>query len=306
MQIGPKTRRWGPDQRLEFIEFRLFWEGGVNRSDLIEQFGVSVPQASNDLAAYRKLAPGNIDYDLSNKCYVPSPLFQPRILKPNPDRLLAQVKAIADGILERSDTWLSRVPTADALPIPSRRTAPSVLQALLRAVDQGLSVEIEYQSTSPDNPDPLWRWISPHAFGFDGFRWHVRAFCHREKRFKDFILGRCLAAGDVGAAEAHGEEDWQWQNFFKVILQPNPQLTDGQRRAVAIDYGMTNDNVIVLVRFALLYYFNKRLRLDVAERFDMPRERPVIVANKGEFDEALKKADAPISTVERTVDRDAL
>ncbi|AOZ71231.1 hypothetical protein LPB142_17345 (plasmid) [Rhodobacter xanthinilyticus] len=34
--------RWGVEQRLEFIEFRLFWEGHVNRSDLMDQFGVSV------------------------------------------------------------------------------------------------------------------------------------------------------------------------------------------------------------------------------------------------------------------------
>ena len=38
--------KWGVERRLEFIEFRLFWEGGVNRADLIEMFGVSVPQAS--------------------------------------------------------------------------------------------------------------------------------------------------------------------------------------------------------------------------------------------------------------------
>ena len=41
--------RWGVEQRLEFIEFRLFWEGGINRGDIIEIFGVSVPQASKDL-----------------------------------------------------------------------------------------------------------------------------------------------------------------------------------------------------------------------------------------------------------------
>jgi hypothetical protein len=34
--------RWGVEQRLEFIEFRLFWEGHVNRSDVMTQFGLSV------------------------------------------------------------------------------------------------------------------------------------------------------------------------------------------------------------------------------------------------------------------------
>jgi hypothetical protein len=41
--------RWGVEQRLEFIEFRLFWEGHVNRSDLMEQFRISVNKASRKL-----------------------------------------------------------------------------------------------------------------------------------------------------------------------------------------------------------------------------------------------------------------
>ena len=299
MKSAPRVRRWGPDQRLEFIEFRLFWEGAVNRSDLIQRFGVSVPQASNDLAAYRQLAPANIDYDVSGKRYVPSPRFRPKLLKPNPERYLAQVKAMSDGIIDISDTWLSTSPTADVMPIPNRRIDPTVLREMLRAVRKNDRIRIEYQSTSPENPDALWRWISPHAFGFDGLRWHARAFCHRDERFKDFILGRCLAAGDLKAGGVPGKDDWQWQTFFKVVLQPNPQLAPGQRRAVALDYEMTDGRVVVPVRYALLYYFNKRLRLDVAERVDQVRERPILVANKREFDKALKKADAPLSTEER-------
>ena len=293
-----KLRR-GPEQRLEFIEFRLFWEGAVNRSDLIEQFGVSVPQASNDLTAYRQLAPENVTYDLSGKRYVPSATFRPKFLKPNPDRYLAQLRAMADGILDVADTWLASSPDTGVLPIPNRRTDPAVLRAVLAAIREKGSVYIEYQSTSPENPDPIWRWISPHAFGFDGLRWHARAFCHRDRRFKDFILGRCLAVREQGPAAAAGADDWQWQTFFEVVLQPNPDLADGQRRAVAFDYNMTEDKVAVSVRFALLYYFNKRLRLDVAARVGKPRERPIVVANQREFEAALQKADAPLSTSER-------
>jgi WYL domain len=260
---------------------------------------VSVPQASNDLTAYRQTAPENVTYDLSAKRYVPTPRFRPKFLKLNPDRYLAQLKALSDGILVTADTWFASQPDTGVLPIPSRRTDPCVLQAVLTAVRRKGGVRIEYQSTSPENPDPIWRWISPHAFGFDGLRWHVRAFCHRDNRFKDFILGRCLAAGEQGPSAAAAKEDWQWQTFFQVVLKPNPDLTGGQRRAVALDYNMTDEKIAVRVRFALLYYFYKRLRLDVAEHFDKPRERPVVVANRKEFDAALRKADVPLSTSER-------
>jgi hypothetical protein len=40
----------------------------------------------------------------------------------------------------------------------------------------------------------------------------------------------------------------------------------------------------------MLYYFSKRLRLDVADRFDDPREAPVILQNRDEFDIALEQA----------------
>ena len=43
--------RWGVEKRLEFIEFRLYWEACINRADITDQFGVSVPQASKDLYA---------------------------------------------------------------------------------------------------------------------------------------------------------------------------------------------------------------------------------------------------------------
>ena len=52
MDSDKSELRWGVAQRLEFIEFRLSWEGHVNRSDLMEQFGLSVNQAFADLNRY--------------------------------------------------------------------------------------------------------------------------------------------------------------------------------------------------------------------------------------------------------------
>jgi predicted DNA-binding transcriptional regulator YafY len=285
-----KRFRWGPEQRLEFIEFLLYWEGGLNRSDLIDRFSVSVPQASKDLATYRELAPENLEYDLSRKRYVSTSRFRPMFLKPNPDRYLAQLKAISDGILQLRDTWIAATPPTGVVPVPTRRIDAEVLRGLLRAIRDQSAVHVEYQSMSPEHPDPLWRWITPHAFGFDGLRWHVRAYCHRQNRFLDFVLGRLLAAAECGPAGAQPQGDLLWQEIFDVVLEPNPELTDGQRSGVARDYGMTDGKLVVPVRYALLYYFNKRLRFDVGEALDGPHERPVIIANRQDFDEALRKA----------------
>ncbi len=106
--------KWGVERRLEFIEFRLFWEGGVNRSDLIDTFGVSVPQASKDLTHYQERAPQNAVYDKSARRYVAGPEFQPVFLDPDPDAYLMRLRSMAKvsptrgrtGSLPRL-TWIS-------------------------------------------------------------------------------------------------------------------------------------------------------------------------------------------------------
>lgn len=146
MDDGAGRLRWGTEQRLEFIEFRLFWEGGVNRSDITEFFGVSVPQASKDLAQYRELAPANMRYDTTEKRYTAASKFRPRFLQPDPDQYLNQLWTIADRIVPAKETWLEPAPPADAMPIPHRRVDADVLRRLLAAIRRSRSIEILYQS----------------------------------------------------------------------------------------------------------------------------------------------------------------
>lgn len=282
--------RWGVEKRMEFIEFRLFWEGGINRSDIVEQFGVSAPQASNDLSLYKETAPSNIIYDLSEKRYLAADKFKPLFLKPDPDRYLSQLKLIADHLLPTEETWLSIIPSIDAVPIPHRCVDVKILKPLMNAIRNCRSIEVNYQSMNARRPDPLWRWITPHAFSNDGLRWHLRAFCHLENKFKDFILSRFLGTGSDGEPMAKAEQDKSWQEFIDVVLIPNPAFSKSQREVIAVDYGMKNGQLNVPVRKAILYYFKKRLRLDVAEALDEPKEAPIVIKNRDEFEAMLKEA----------------
>lgn len=279
--------RWGIERRLEFIEFRLFWEGGVNRSDLVEEFGVSVPQASKDLALYQEHAPQNIEYDKSLKRYFASSSFRPAFIKLDADaylnRLTAPPATATGGEPER---FLH----TEKLPIPQRKIRPEVLRAVLACVRASSSIEILYQSMSAKRPEPLWRRVSPHAFGSDGLRWHVRAFCHTDNKFKDFILSRCLEARSPETGGAPPANDVFWESMFPVRLKPNPRLGSAQQSIIVEDFGMKDGEAVVPVRQALLYYFSKRLRLDIAEQVDDPREAPVVVKNRADFDVALAEA----------------
>jgi len=284
--------RWGAEQRLEFIEFRAFWEGGVNRSDLMDRFGVSTPQASNDLSQYRELAPDNLAYDSSAKRYVATEAFKPVFLSPNPDRYLSQLRARADGVLRPEETWLGSAPVAEAMPVPARRVDPDLFRQLLAVMREGRSVEVLYQSMSPERPDSLWRRITPHALATDGLRWHVRGFCHLDGNYKDFILSRWRELRQVGEAGSPAAADKDWQETFAVVLEPNPELSKTQREAVAWEYDMPKGSAALAVRKAMLYYLKKRLRLDVAG--DRPAETPVVVANRDAFEAALASAKGEV------------
>lgn len=285
-----KDLKWGVERRLEFIEFSLYWEGGVNRADIVEQFGVSVPQASKDLSLYQDKAADNIYYDRSQKRYLTSEKFDPKFIVLDATAYLRQLNSATCQSNGMKADWVSQTTSADLLPIPQRHIDPDILRLLLEAVRTKQSIKILYQSTSASRPDPEWRRVSPHSFASDGLRWHTRAFCHQSNKFKDFILSRCMGADELAKSKEGQSSDVFWERYFNVILQPNPQLSENQQRVIALDYEMGQNQVEVPVRYALLYYFSKRLRLDVAEQFDDPREVPVIVKNREAFETAMSEA----------------
>lgn len=293
MTITPPKKRWGAEQRLEFIEFQAYWEGAINRANLIDQFGVSAPQASADLTTYQQIAPDNLRYDLSLKRYEATDLFECKLINPDADRYLKQLTAVASHTVEQGDTWIGTAPSADVIPIPTRRVSPDLLRLIMKAIRSAQSIEIEYQSMNTALPELMWRRITPHAFGSDGLRWHVRAFCHRDLRFKDFILSRCRGARALGAPGQSPSADERWNHYFDVELKANPLLSKEQQNSIEYDYAMKEGKTVLSVRYALLYYFEKRLRSDIAIKQSYgslgdPREVPVVVSNLKEYLDALK------------------
>lgn len=285
------TLKWGVERRLEFIEFRLFWEGGVNRSDIIDTFDVSVPQASKDLTLYQERAPNNAVYDKSAKRYVASDQFEPHFLKPDPDGYLSRLRSVAEGLIDLSESWITQVPDTDIALTPRRDIDAAVLRTLLGAVRDHRSVDIRYQSMSKDRPEPIWRRITPHAFGYDGFRWHVRAYCHVTDKFKDFLLPRILGIGALGEGGSDALNDALWQERFGVEIGPHPELTRSQKAVIAKDYGMEGGSAVLTVRYAMLFYVLKRLGL-LGDAAKLPaRSQHIVVINQDDTAAALEKAD---------------
>ncbi|SFI60274.1 WYL domain-containing protein [Paraburkholderia megapolitana] len=137
-------------------------------------------------------------------------------------------------------------------------------------------LEIQYQSIVRDEEQA--RYISPHAFGYDGVRWHVRAYCHLRKGFRDFVFGRILSAGSLTASIVDSADDREWNTYIKIVLTPGASLTSAQRRGVEIDYGMSDGKVTIDCRQAMLFYTLRTLNFEVN---GLPREgeKQLVIAN---------------------------
>lgn len=267
--------RWGVEQKLQFIEFRLFWEGHVNRSDLIDKFSVSQNQASGDLNRYIALAPDNMVYDKSGKTYLRSSSFSPLFLKPDATQYLSQVRSVAEGIVALEDAWIGNFPAFDAAPSPARGIDPVVLRSIVIAIRRREAIHILYQSMSA--PYPEWRWISPHALAFDGFRWHARSYCEKSGEFRDFVISRVMEVRQTRPAANQSIADRAWDDIVELHIGPHPALSPNQRRVVELDYGMDNGQAMIPVRRALLYYALKRLGLDTDPAARRPQDQQIVL-----------------------------
>uniref|UniRef100_UPI00404828CB WYL domain-containing protein n=1 Tax=Yoonia sp. TaxID=2212373 RepID=UPI00404828CB len=245
---------------------------------LMEQFGLSVNQASADLNRYIGFVPDNMVYDKSARTYVRGPEYAPHFLKPDASRYLAQLRSLADGIMDSDDTWIAELPSYDAAPTPTRGVNPVTLRSVVGAIRRAESIEVKYQSLS--RPEPTWRWIAPHAIGFDGFRWHARAFCKTDEVFKDFLLSRILKTRGVEASEVTDAADSDWQQHVTLEIGPHPELSENQKKVIALDYGMSGEKAQIKVRRALLYYALKRLGLDTDPGARKPQDQQIVLLNR--------------------------
>jgi WYL domain len=281
-----KRGRWGQARRLEFIDSRLCWHGRINRKEITEFFKISVPQASLDLSEYQALAPGNVVYDRTEKAYLASSEFRPVLTDGSSGRYLAELYALSTGVISPDISFLGGVPDADVVRHPTRLVSPNALRTILHAIHDHDALNIHYQTMT--RPDPTVRVISPRALAYDGYRWHVRAYCHLREDFRDFVFARILNLAQASVPTSELPPDDEWERELSVIIGPNPALDDNRKRVLALDYGMINERLVVKTRQALAYYLLRRLGLDKPED-KPPQEQQIVLINRDDLVPYLKQ-----------------
>lgn len=257
------------------------------------RFGISAPQASDDISRYLDLAPGNLEYDRVKKAFVATPGFRPHVTLPDARQYLTQLLLLADDVIETSESWLGDLPMRAVMPRVRRRLENETLRPIVSAIRQRRAIEICYQSMS--TPDPIRRWIAPHALVYDGARWHARSWCFNRSRFTDFVLARILSIGDSRQSNIDAVIDREWQEILTIRLAPHPELSESQRQAIEMDYGMVEGSIGIPMRLCMTWYFERHYGLDIPTNLLPPSRRQIFIQNRTELD----KLRASCSTSDR-------
>lgn len=242
--------------RLAFVELRVRFIGEIRRQDLVSRFGIQSAAATRDLALYKDLAPGNIDYDAKGKSYVLGADFQPIFNFPHQRVLSWLTQGFGDGEPMLLKAWV-------ASEHPSRLTHPdlSVLASVTRAIHQKCPLRIEYHSITSGQTE---REIVPFALIDNGLRWHVRAFDRKSGEFRDFVItrikGPLLLKGSQVQVNERSDQDIQWTRIVELELvphpdQPRPDITD-------MDYSLDHGVLRIKLRAATAGYILRQWSVD--------------------------------------------
>ncbi|MCK9504764.1 MAG: WYL domain-containing protein [Porticoccaceae bacterium] len=242
--------------RLSYIDLRLRFMGDIRRHDLVNRFSIQVAAATRDLRLYQELAPGNIDYDRSAKCYIPTAAFKPLFDIPVERVLTWLADGFGDGDPHEN---VEGVPCVT----PGRLTKPNlnILALITRAIHRGQALQIDYHSISSGRSR---REIVPSALIDTGLRWHVRAFDRKSGEFRDFVITRIqkpvLLPDSAIQNQEYAEHDIQWTRVVELELvphpdQPRPDITE-------MDYGMRGGVLRMKLRAATAGYILRKWSVD--------------------------------------------
>ena len=248
----PRTQR----ERLAFIDFRLYFLGELRRLDVVDRFETGPAGATRDIAQYKEIAPGNLEFENAAKLYRPTKAFTP-LFEHSPRRVLA---ALSQGFGQGLDHQLHSLVRSEfpaALNLPNA----SLIAPITRAIHLRKAVKLHYTSV---NSGRSLKELVPLALVDIGLRWQVRAFDRKHGQFRDYVLTRMsnpevLDQSPVLKAETV-ESDILWNRIIELELVPHP--SHPEPKIVEMDYAMKDGVLRVSVRAAHAGYMLRSWSVD--------------------------------------------
>lgn len=289
--------RWDLLLRYRLIEIIALWEGRLTTNHICHSFGIGRQQASKDINTYlRELAPGNLVYDRHLKGYVPSDNFKPKVTT-------GQVSEYQD-FLARQDSLSNTFDSLDLnnsestiLRGPQRIIRPEVMRAVVAATRQGRILKAEYASLSPARVQQ--QTLEPHTLVSVGNSWHLRAWCDKNREFRDFALSRFRGTPSVLRQKSRNtrQQDDDWNRQVTMVLMPDSRLNEDQQEIIAADFGMQDQRLELSTRAALAPYLLSRMGLGLDHQHSDPMTQQLELVNEEQLGLAESARERAIKAV---------
>lgn len=258
------------DQRLRIMEGVLSWEGEIGNARVRQLFNLQPVQASRLLADFRAMLGDKLTED-----------GRAKVLRlANPSEFECSVP-LDEYVLHTMASEGGNPGLVDAR-VDLTEVRPEVFAKLRKAVLAKTGVEITYASMS--NPEYAMRVIFPHAIVHVGRRWHVRAWCHKRKDFRDFTLGRIrdVKLSDERQPLGIGEDE-EWDRRVELELLPHRKLSPSQQQVVRNELFSGADSRLLSVRACLAKYTVQDMRAAIDPEREAPPEYQIEIANASEI-----------------------
>ncbi|MCL6417036.1 WYL domain-containing protein [Aestuariirhabdus sp. Z084] len=249
-------------ERLFHIDFKLYFLGSVNRTDLVSRFGIKEAAASRDLSLYKDLAPKNIEYDTKAKTYIQRDGFSPLFEYSGSQTLAALLHGFGDDFVGTQKS----IVTCEA---PTQLNYPNIqtLAFITRAIHNSQVLKIQYRSLSSGLSE---REIVPFALIDNGLRWHVRGYDRARSRFADFVVNRIEAPQLINEEipeEQTKSADNQWNRIVDLHIVAHPRLKHPE--TIELEYGMQDGALKVQTRAAVAGYVLRHWNVDCSKQHSL-------------------------------------
>lgn len=206
-----------------------------NASNLAAQFEIAINTAQRSIEYFRDRLIVPLAYDFFKKGYhYTDPGFQLPVTRISEEELLALLisqklitEAAAGSLGDELGRVSKRLGSLLAANLPGRAhpedafsfrwkninpTDPQTFRLATAALLQGRLLAFSYQS--PAAVDGIWRSVEPHHMVNYMGNWHLIAFCHLRRDWRDFMLGR-MARCQIENTEFLIRDREEWQPFLQ-------------------------------------------------------------------------------------------
>jgi hypothetical protein len=90
-------------------------------------------------------------------------------------------------------------------------------------------------------------------------------------------------------SEMDPTQDLGWQRQITLRFAPHPELMGGTRKAIELDYGMTDGEALITTRVCLSYYLERQFGLDADAPKSKGERLQIVLVNRDEVEAARRE-----------------